>query len=53
MANSTLGNSITNTTGSVRFLCPKCNEQEIVRSRNERETVAKYTCVKCGFIGPN
>lgn len=53
MANSTLGNSITNTTGSVRFLCPKCKEQEIVRSRNERETVAKYTCEKCGFTGPN
>jgi predicted RNA-binding Zn-ribbon protein involved in translation (DUF1610 family) len=53
MSKSSLGNNIANTTGSVRFMCPRCQEAEIVRSRNERETVAKYTCPKCGFVGPN
>lgn len=45
--------SITNDRGSVIFMCPKCKEYEIVRSRAARQTVAKYTCPKCGFVGPN
>ena len=53
MVRSTLGNNIANTSGSVTFKCPKCQENDIVRSRNEREIVSKYTCSKCGFIGPN
>jgi Zn-ribbon RNA-binding protein len=44
---------ITNDAGSVMFKCPKCNDYEIVRSKHAREIVAKYTCPKCGFVGPN
>ncbi len=51
MAESTLGNSVANDGGSVRFPCPKCGK-EIVRTQNEREIVAAYTC-GCGFTGPN
>lgn len=44
---------ITNDSGSVTFVCPGCNDFEIVRSRKAREIVAQYTCPKCGFVGPN
>ena len=44
---------IANDQGNVRFLCPKCGDYEIVRSRHAREIVAKYVCPKCGFEGPN
>ncbi|PIN79997.1 RNA-binding protein [Candidatus Woesearchaeota archaeon CG10_big_fil_rev_8_21_14_0_10_32_9] len=44
---------ITNDKGSVIFKCPSCKDFEIVRSRHSRQIVAKYTCPKCGFIGPN
>ncbi len=47
------GASVVNDKGSVSFLCPKCGETEIVRSRNERENVVRYACEKCGFTGPN
>jgi len=47
------GATVANDKGSVSFLCPQCGQQEIVRSRNERENVVKYTCSKCGFTGPN
>jgi len=53
MTNSTLGNSVANTAGSVSFKCPKCLEITITRTRNEREIAAKYTCTACGFVGPN
>jgi len=53
MVLSSLGNNTANTAGSVTFKCPKCQETAIVRTRNERETAAKYTCKQCGFIGPN
>ena len=53
MAHSSLGGSITNTSGSVTFPCPKCGKSTILRSRNEREIAAKYTCSECGFTGPN
>jgi predicted RNA-binding Zn-ribbon protein involved in translation (DUF1610 family) len=53
MANSTLGNNVANTAGSVSFLCPKCESTTITRTRNEREIAAKYTCTDCGFTGPN
>ena len=42
-----------NTAGSVTFQCPKCQDSTIIRTRNEREIAAKYTCTKCGFTGPN
>ena len=44
---------ITNDKGAVTFKCPNCNDYEIVRSKNARQIVAKYTCPKCGFTGPN
>jgi len=44
---------ITNDKGAVTFACPKCGDFEIVRSRHARQIVAKYTCPKCGFTGPN
>lgn len=52
MTSSSLGNNIANGAGSVSFLCPKCQQNTIVRSRNEREMAAKYVCT-CGFVGPN
>ncbi len=52
MSISTLGNETANTHGSVTFPCPVCGEK-IIRTRNEREIVAKYVCPKCGFEGPN
>lgn len=53
MATSTLGNNVANTAGSVSFTCPNCEQEQILRTRNEREIVAKYTCPNCGFTGPN
>lgn len=53
MTQSTLGNTTANTPGSVRFLCPHCQKTDIIRTRNERETVARFTCPGCGFTGPN
>lgn len=45
--------SITNSQGTAVFPCPSCGETEIVRTKHERAIVAKYTCDKCGFTGPN
>jgi predicted RNA-binding Zn-ribbon protein involved in translation (DUF1610 family) len=45
--------SVANDNGSVIFPCPKCGEEDIVRSMNSRQIVVKYTCSKCGFEGPN
>jgi len=39
--------------GAVKFKCPKCLETTITRTSNERKIAAKYTCAKCGFVGPN
>lgn len=44
---------LTNDKGSVSFMCPSCGDYEIVRSKKARQIVAKYTCPKCGFTGPN
>ncbi|MFW5746175.1 MAG: zinc finger domain-containing protein, partial [Nanoarchaeota archaeon] len=44
--------NIANDDGSVEFPCPKCGTM-IARSRHERAIVAKYSCPKCGFEGPN
>ncbi|MGM5484278.1 MAG: zinc finger domain-containing protein [Nanobdellota archaeon] len=45
--------NITNMGGTARFMCPKCGEYEIVRSKRARELAMKYNCPKCGFEGPN
>jgi predicted RNA-binding Zn-ribbon protein involved in translation (DUF1610 family) len=42
---------ILNDSGSVVFPCPACGKP-IVRTKNAREIVGKYTC-ECGFSGPN
>jgi predicted RNA-binding Zn-ribbon protein involved in translation (DUF1610 family) len=39
--------------GTVRFLCPQCNEFEIIRIPQARKMAAPYACPKCGFTGPN
>ncbi|MBT4604403.1 RNA-binding protein [archaeon] len=43
---------VTNDTGAVRFPCPSCGKNEIIRSTFERKNAIKYTCA-CGFVGPN
>ncbi|MFH1401313.1 MAG: zinc finger domain-containing protein [Nanoarchaeota archaeon] len=48
-----LKTSITNDRGAVVFPCPGCGETDIIRSKRARQIVAKYTCSKCGFCGPN
>ncbi|MCC7574179.1 DUF1610 domain-containing protein [Candidatus Woesearchaeota archaeon] len=45
--------SVTNDRGSVSFMCPNCGDYEIVRSSKARKIASKYTCPKCGFVGPN
>ena len=37
--------------GSATFQCPTC-EEPIGRCTSCREQSVKYTCKKCGFIGP-
>ena len=44
---------IVNQVGSVRFMCPNCGKYEIVRCPHCREIAVRYTCVECGFSGPN
>lgn len=43
--------SISNDVGSIVIPCPMCGEK-IVRSKYARQNVVKYTCTKCGFVGP-
>ncbi|MBW2994946.1 DUF1610 domain-containing protein [Candidatus Woesearchaeota archaeon] len=45
--------TITNTQGSVKFICPSCGKSEIVRCRHCREIAAKYECPNCKYTGPN
>lgn len=44
---------IVNDNGSIKIKCPSCGEHEIIRCKNCRQIVAKYTCPGCGFTGPN
>ncbi|MGA1793659.1 MAG: zinc finger domain-containing protein [Thermoplasmatota archaeon] len=37
---------------SVKFNCPGCNEQTIVRCGQCRDQSANYMCPGCGFQGP-
>ena len=37
--------------GSTTFICPTC-DQIIGRCNGCREQSVRFTCVKCGFIGP-
>ena len=44
---------IDNISGSVLFQCPGCNDFEIIRCGECRKIAVKYTCPKCGLVGPN
>ena len=44
---------IANNTGVVKFMCPECGKEEIIRCTSCRKNAAKYKCSNCGFIGPN
>ncbi len=35
----------------VRFECPACGKEEIIRCLPCRKNLRNYTC-KCGFVGP-
>ena len=39
--------------GATIFKCPKCGDEEIVRSKYAKRLGVKYRCSKCGFEGPN
>lgn len=41
-----------NDSANITFLCPNCGQAEISRSRKARILATKYTCPKCGFVGP-
>lgn len=45
--------AITNVHGTVKFPCPQCRTQEIVRCERCRRLAARYTCAGCGLEGPN
>lgn len=36
----------------VKFECPSCLEAIIIRCRKCKALGNKYTCPKCGFVGP-
>ncbi len=46
------GRRVTYERGIVKFLCPNCGEQLIVRCRICRKHAHEYTCPNCGFTGP-
>lgn len=36
----------------VRFPCPECGQENIIRCERCRKLANKYKCTKCGFEGP-
>ena len=42
-----------NFNGSVKFNCPNCGREEIIRCKDCRANVIKYICPSCKFEGPN
>lgn len=36
----------------VKFMCPACNKQLIVRCKNCKDASVLYKCKNCGFEGP-
>jgi len=36
----------------VKFKCPQCGEEEIIRCAQCKKLSVKYKCGKCGFEGP-
>ncbi len=39
--------------GSVKFDCPSCNNEKIIRCFECRKNSIKYICTDCKFEGPN
>ena len=48
----TCGVSLMGQEAFVKFPCPKCGEEEIIRCKKCKTLSAPYKCKKCGFIGP-
>jgi len=36
----------------VKFSCPKCAKERIIRCKKCKRLMNAYECKKCGFIGP-
>ncbi len=49
---SSCGRSVEADSYWVRFHCPECGEDIIVRCERCRKLAVKYKCGKCGFEGP-
>ena len=47
----TCGTNLVSEEKFVKFKCPACNKEEIVRCQNCRVRKVPYKC-KCGFAGP-
>lgn len=45
--------NVANVVGTVKFMCPNCNKEEIIRCIECRKNAVKYVCPSCGFEGPN
>ncbi len=37
----------------VKFKCPSCDKEEIIRCNHCRRIATSYVCGLCGFSGPN
>jgi predicted RNA-binding Zn-ribbon protein involved in translation (DUF1610 family) len=46
------GKSVETDSYWVRFPCPACGEESVVRCERCRKIVVTYKCPKCGFDGP-
>ncbi len=46
------GTNIAATPSGVTFSCPSCADNEISRCGKCRKVGHRYTCAKCGFVGP-
>jgi Zn-ribbon RNA-binding protein len=44
---------VMNFNGSIKFNCPNCGKEEIIRCKDCRANVIKYVCSSCKFEGPN
>jgi Zn-ribbon RNA-binding protein len=45
--------SVVNEKGAVKFDCPNCGKQKIIRCSKCRKIATKYICSQCNFEGPN